>query len=519
MRMPPLNHSSRLPDAAPRAEADPSVALGAVRAAESGTIEFRQFLHDAAARDAERRHARRDHAPSVARSAAADAASDSRDLSTSDRLAGCEQRRDRDAEQRSIDSGAAGAEAPIDDSLTPQESSNPEDKTAGSEAHHVPPDAQLRPIAPVEGEVVSNTSQQRVDARGVVPSSQTTALPLESSSTALDPAPQSLRRAMAGLARNPAPTIAHPGPVDQQQVAGQTPQSAVNAAASGTIPPATLTIEQPANRNSLKRSEQGGASSAASASERAVIASTIPRQDELPQTPALARAMQVEASIRLENSTQMAAQPDSAPATATIQSSANPGQPGTAAATGTLPMMSGGDDAHANVSSQVVRGLHALVNQRGGTITMRLEPPELGALRVEMTIARGSVTASFQPASAQAHGLLERGMAALHSALEGHGLTVERLVVHAPLASSSSAAADDRPHDGGMNHRQQHDASHGQSRGRHDQPQQRTFSFAAQDPDDLPIFHLRGSSEALKAAPIDRAVARSTLAPFRGGSR
>ena len=116
-------------------------------------------------------------------------------------------------------------------------------------------------------------------------------------------------------------------------------------------------------------------------------------------------------------------------------------------------------------SGRLVRGISAMVNQRGGVMNMRLQPPELGELRVQMSIVEGTVTARFAVGTEQAHALLHRNLAALRTALEGHGLTVERLTVHlAPTDSSSAFRHESGDEPSGKDSR--HDAAGHESRGR-----------------------------------------------------
>jgi flagellar hook-length control protein FliK len=131
------------------------------------------------------------------------------------------------------------------------------------------------------------------------------------------------------------------------------------------------------------------------------------------------------------------------------------------------------DSAPPSVASQAIRGLAAMVNQRGGSMTMRLDPPELGQLRVQMTIVGGNVTAEFTAGTQQTQALLDRHMTALRASLEGQGLTVERLTVHATPAAASTQHAAFRQDDGGASTQQQnqqwsnqHDAGGSESRGR-----------------------------------------------------
>ena len=110
-----------------------------------------------------------------------------------------------------------------------------------------------------------------------------------------------------------------------------------------------------------------------------------------------------------------------------------------------------------------------MLAQRGGAMTMRLEPPGLGQLRVEMTVVRGTVTVQFQPMTAEAQALLDRSIATLRSSLESQGLTVERLTVHpAPPSHPARETADDQSQ---QQHASRHhaDAGDGRSRGRGDE--------------------------------------------------
>lgn len=88
-------------------------------------------------------------------------------------------------------------------------------------------------------------------------------------------------------------------------------------------------------------------------------------------------------------------------------------------------------------SARLTRGLANAVQQRGGAVTMRLTPPEMGTVRIQMQITGTSVSATFHAESASAQTLLTNQLAQLRSALESKGMSVERLTVQ-PLAATSS---------------------------------------------------------------------------------
>jgi len=177
--------------------------------------------------------------------------------------------------------------------------------------------------------------------------------------------------------------------------------------------------------------------------------------------PAIGRALQVQAAVAVQN---VAGHPVPGGPPAALAASGPSEQPLLQTATGL-------NAEDAPTTGRVIRGLTAMLQQRGGSMTMRLDPPALGQLRVQMTIAGGAVTAEFQPATAEAQALLDRSIATLRSALESQGLTVERLTVRAaPASTPTRETADDQSQQHNQSARNQPDAGDGRSRGRGDDP-------------------------------------------------
>ena len=117
------------------------------------------------------------------------------------------------------------------------------------------------------------------------------------------------------------------------------------------------------------------------------------------------------------------------------------------------------------------------MNQRGGVMNMRLDPPELGQMRVQMTIAGGAVSAVFQAMDPGVQQLLERNLASLRMSLESQGLQVDKLSVQSSAAQSSASGnaqnqqqqdAQQQSSQQAADQRGQSDAGEGQSRGRSD---------------------------------------------------
>ena len=128
-----------------------------------------------------------------------------------------------------------------------------------------------------------------------------------------------------------------------------------------------------------------------------------------------------------------------------------------------------GDNDSLN-TARLTRGLANAVQQRGGAVTLRLTPPEMGTVRIQMQITGTSVSASFHAESASAQTLLTTQLAQLRSALESKGMNVERLTVQplATTASSQNANQGQNQSDSQQQGQgQQHNAGDGRSRGQY----------------------------------------------------
>jgi len=224
---------------------------------------------------------------------------------------------------------------------------------------------------------------------------------------------------------------------------------------------------------SLEQSLQGA--------ERAVGTAVESRSEASGQAlaPAAQRAETVQTQLHLEQ----AGGERAAIATASLQSLRSETAPLSRGAEG-IDLTGGGagttstapDDADHSPSPGVLRGMSALVNQRGGALTMRLTPPELGFLRVQMSIVDGRVSADFTAQSSSAQLTLDRQLGALRQSLESHGLHVERLSVQVvPDAARGSGASDaggQERRSGDESRQGSHDAGGRESRGRRDGQQE-----------------------------------------------
>jgi flagellar hook-length control protein FliK len=86
------------------------------------------------------------------------------------------------------------------------------------------------------------------------------------------------------------------------------------------------------------------------------------------------------------------------------------------------------------------RGLEVALKQQGGSVQLRLTPESLGAMKIEMSIARGAVAATLQASTPEARELLSRNIETLRAALEAKGLSVERLSITLAPASQGGSS-------------------------------------------------------------------------------
>lgn len=111
--------------------------------------------------------------------------------------------------------------------------------------------------------------------------------------------------------------------------------------------------------------------------------------------------------------------------------------------------------ADANLA-RIARGLQSAISQNGGAVTLRLHPPELGAVRIEVEIHDGVVRAQFQAQTESVRTLLMHQLQNLRQALQGHGLVVDRLDVQTETQPQMSQDGSQSWHE---------DAADGRSRG------------------------------------------------------
>ncbi len=133
------------------------------------------------------------------------------------------------------------------------------------------------------------------------------------------------------------------------------------------------------------------------------------------------------------------------------------------------------------VMQRTLSGVRGAVAQKGGTVNLRLSPPELGVLRIQVKMTNGTVQATFGATNQAVGSLLNQHMSSLRHALESHGLTVENLQVQVQQPSnqnqtSTQQDAQQSPSDGRSRGAMSDGNNQGQqSGGRDESDQPRSF--------------------------------------------
>lgn len=79
--------------------------------------------------------------------------------------------------------------------------------------------------------------------------------------------------------------------------------------------------------------------------------------------------------------------------------------------------------------TNIVSGVQTTLLPRGGTMQIRLDPPELGALQVTVEMRDGAMNATFHTSNEDATRLLSHSLSQLKTTLEAQGVTVEKIQV------------------------------------------------------------------------------------------
>jgi flagellar hook-length control protein FliK len=113
----------------------------------------------------------------------------------------------------------------------------------------------------------------------------------------------------------------------------------------------------------------------------------------------------------------------------------------TAASTHASPELTQSDQLR--LLQRVARAIEA-APQRGGFLRLRLRPPELGALQLEVSLQRGHLTARIETETQQARNVLLEHLPQLRERLAEQGIQVEKFDVDVSSRDSSDTPFESR---------------------------------------------------------------------------
>jgi hypothetical protein len=117
--------------------------------------------------------------------------------------------------------------------------------------------------------------------------------------------------------------------------------------------------------------------------------------------------------------TLLASDPTKQPTTAPVHATPGPQQPAPA------PEQQFAIDNH----PRIITGVRSTLLPNGGTMQIRLDPPELGDLQISINLRDGVMSASFQTSNDEATRLLSHSLGQLKGVLESQGVSVDKLHV------------------------------------------------------------------------------------------
>ena len=113
---------------------------------------------------------------------------------------------------------------------------------------------------------------------------------------------------------------------------------------------------------------------------------------------------------------------------------------------------------------QRVANAFAALGQRNGPVRLKLYPPELGSLRMEISVKDGALSARVEAETSAARSLLVDNLPMLRDRLAEQGIKVDRFDVG--VSDQSQGGPSEGPDDGGNSSRQTRRETNGQSGGR-----------------------------------------------------
>ncbi|HEX8325401.1 MAG TPA: flagellar hook-length control protein FliK [Tepidisphaeraceae bacterium] len=97
---------------------------------------------------------------------------------------------------------------------------------------------------------------------------------------------------------------------------------------------------------------------------------------------------------------------------------------------------------------RIVTSIRGEILNNGGTMQIRLDPPTLGSINVQISVDDGVMSASLQTSNDEATRLLSHNLSQLKNSLEAAGVTVDRIQVKQAAPAESSNNSQQQTGDG-----------------------------------------------------------------------
>lgn len=137
-------------------------------------------------------------------------------------------------------------------------------------------------------------------------------------------------------------------------------------------------------------------------------------------TPVQSSAPEIEVKVTPDVAVQVNAGTSAAPETAVKIEQATPQQ-------------AISDSDTQQIVDRTMRGLKSVINQKGGSVTIRLTPVELGAMRIRVNMDGGTINAQLEVANRNTRQILQQQLTTLKQTLESQGFVIEQLNInHTP---------------------------------------------------------------------------------------
>jgi flagellar hook-length control protein FliK len=262
------------------------------------------------------------------------------------------------------------------------------------------------------------------------------------------------KRPVAAQTTEPAPQAATPVAL---AVAVATPQPQPVATVAGTPAEAQKSDEQPKTAGAGRRQPAAGRQAHVASGQAPAAKGNAPANVALSHAPVARTAGKAaeeaatkegsEAAVRTPIAPTPPTPPTAAAAVSAVAESATalPAAPVApiVAAAAAAPVAQTAQAAFAAANHPpIVMGMRGQLLPDGGTMHIRLAPPELGELQVSVQVSAGAVAASFETSNDSATRLLSHTLGDLKTALETAGVTVARLQVSQAAPSTPRQGSD-----------------------------------------------------------------------------